>query len=270
MGARGMNPLGVLADTGEFTLGGVNTAGRATLLFFAALWRFPGLFRWREFRKVVAQLFWCCVCALPVVTITAMFSGMVIAGQTGVELGKFGLLDRLGTVVGITLCRELGPVLTAVVVAGFVGGGMAATVASMRVNEEIDALEVMSINPVRYLVLPRLAAMMLALPLLTVYADVVGTAGGMLVSQYTLGLPPRDFYEQAWKSLELADVYFGLFKAHVFGVIITLIACDQGFVTTGGAEGVGRATMRAVVYSFLMILVANYLLFSLIWRPFLA
>jgi len=199
-----------------------------------------------------------------------MFTGMVIGGQTGFELKKLasGLETTVGSIVGAAMCREMGPVLTAVVLAGFVGGGMASVIGTMKVNEEIDALEVMSINPVRYLVMPRLVAMMLAVPTLTVFADVVGIGGGAMVAKYQLGVSFYTFFDGAFTTLSVEDVLFGMLKGWVFGIIITMIACQQGITTTGGAEGVGRSTMRAVVYSFLMILIANYLLFSLIYRPF--
>ena len=255
----------ILEDTGEFVFGLVGTAGRATILMGQTARQFRHFFR--NLDKFVAQVFTCAIMAMPVVTVTGLFTGMIIAGQTGGELKKFGLAGfLLGPIVGAAIVRELGPVLTAICVAGFVGGGMASLVATMRVNEEIDALDVMAVNPIRYLVMPRLAAMMVALPLLTVYTNVLGMVGGAVVSRYQVGVSYRQFYDMLKWALALRDVAFGLLKALMFGIIITLVSCEQGYNAKGGAEGVGKATMRSVVYSFLLILITNFLLFSLVYR----
>ncbi len=243
------------------------SAGRGCVMFGQAIVRIPSLRRWRDFDKVIQQAYTCGVASVPVVTITAAFSGMVIAGQTGWEMRKLGFEWAIGGLVGAAMVREMGPVFTAVVVAGFVGGGMASVIGTMRVSEEIDALEVMSINPIRYLVVPRLVAMMIAMPVLVIYADVVGIFGGMIVARYQLDVTFWQFWDMCTFVLEVKDISFGLIKAFVFGIIVTMVACEEGFAAEGGAEGVGRATMRSVVYSFLMILVANYLVFSLIYVP---
>ena len=246
----------------------VTSAGQGAILFWKSLRQIGHVFRERH--KTRRQAFLYGVCSIPVVSITAAFSGMIISGQTGFELRKIasGLELTVGAIVGVSMCREMGPVLGAIVVAGFVGGGMASVIGTMVVNEEVDALEVMSVNPVRYLVMPRLVAMMLVMPTLTIYADIIGITGGALVAKYQLGVSFHSFFDVAFRTLRVKDVLFGLLKAYFFGIIITMIACQQGLSTTGGAEGVGRSTMRSVVYSFLMILVANYLLFSLVYRPF--
>jgi len=263
-----MGVTAVLEDTGRFIFGLVETAGRGTILFGKALRQVSITKVYRNFDKIVQQIFICGVAAIPVVTLTSAFTGMIIAAQTGKEIKKFGLAALLmGPIVGGSVLREMGPMLTAICVAGFVGGGMASEIATMRVNEEIDALEVMSINPVRYLVMPRLIAMMIVMPLLTIYADVVGILGGAVVSYYQIGVSYQDFFDMAKWLLTLRDPAFGLIKAWVFGVIVTVVACEQGYYASGGAAGVGRATMRSVVYSFLLILVANFLLFSLLFLP---
>lgn len=251
---------------GDAILDGVEAAGRSLRLSARACAELPHAPR--KFREIVRQVYLCGVASLPVVSITAIFTGMVIAGQTGTELSHHGLpTNVLGALVGGSICRELGPVLAAVVVAGLVGGGMASILGTMSVNEEIDALRVMSIPPERYLVMPRLAAMAIAMPLLVVYADMLGILGGAVVAKYQVGVTFHAFFDMLKYAGEIKDVLFGVFKGFVFGVLMTVISCDQGLAARGGAEGVGRATMRAVVYSFLMILVANYLLFSLIYRP---
>ena len=259
--------MGIFEETGRFLLDMIESAGDGTILLGKAFRQFRHVFRERH--KTRRQAFLYGVCSIPVVTITALFSGMVIGGQTGFELRKIasGLEQTVGAIVGAAMCREMGPVLTAVVLAGFVGGGMASVIGTMKVNEEIDALTVMSINPVRYLIMPRLVAMMLVVPTLTVYADMVGIGGGAIVAKYQLDVSFYTFFDGAFRTLRIKDVMFGLLKGYFFGIIITMISCQQGMSTTGGAEGVGRATMRSVVYSFLMILIANYLLFSLLYRP---
>jgi len=254
----------MLEDTGRFLFGLVETAGRGVVLFLAALREMKHLHR--NLDKFIQQAFLCGIAAIPVVAITGMFSGMVIAAQTGETLRRFGLAElTLGPIVGGSLLRELGPVLAAICVAGFVGGGMASVIATMRVNEEIDALEVMSINPIRYLIMPRLAAMMLVLPVLSLFASLLGIFGGAVVARYQIGVPYAIYFDNLKWLMAVRDVLFGVIKAFVFAIIITVVSCEQGYNASGGAEGVGLATMRAVVYSFLLILVANYLLFSLVF-----
>lgn len=256
----------IFEDMGSFIFGLVLTAGRGTILFGQALRQASPRNIFRNFDKITRQMFICGVTAIPVVTLTSAFTGMIIAAQTANEIKKFGLADlAMGPIVGGSILREMGPMLTAICVAGFGGGGMASVIATMRVNEEIDALEVMSINPVRYLVMPRLMAMMIALPLLTVYADVVGILGGAVVCYYQAGVSYKNFFDMLEWTMALRDIAFGLVKAWFFGVIITVVSCEQGYHASGGAEGVGRATMRSVVYSFLLILIANFLLFGLVY-----
>ena len=156
------------------------------------------------------------------------------------------------------------------VVAGFVGGGMSSTIATMRVNEEIDALEVMSVNPIRFLVMPRLIGMLIAVPVLTAISNIIGMWGGMVIASTTLGVAPETYWQSARSFLEVNDVAFGVLKSIVFGILITIISCEQGYYASGGAEGVGRATMRSVVYSFLAILISNYIMFSLIWQTWMS
>jgi phospholipid/cholesterol/gamma-HCH transport system permease protein len=258
-----------VAATGAFAIGLVEIAGRTTILFWEAVRQLSRVFT--NLGKVVDQMLLVGVYSLPVVSITAVFSGMVISAQTGLAMKQsLGQPVFLGAVVGGAMMREMGPVLTAVVVAGFVGGGMASVLGTMRVNEEIDALEVMAVNPVRYLVMPRLVAMTLMTPLLAVYADALGIMGGAAVARAQLDVPINVFLYDAWLFMQIKDLLFGMFKSLIFGLLICMVACDQGFNAKGGAEGVGRAVMSTVVYSFLLLLISNFLMFSLIWRPFLS
>ncbi|HOX07191.1 MAG TPA: ABC transporter permease [Planctomycetota bacterium] len=270
MGRRGVRRLRrgteFFSETGDFFIDWADTAGRGLVLLVQSIAAMRHA--WSKREEVVRQIFLCGVISLPVVTITAFFAGAVLSAQAGNELVlKLGNSDILGALVGASICREMGPVFNAVVVTGLVGGGMASVLGTMKVSEEIDALEVMSIDPVRYLVMPRLAAMLVAVPLLTIFADWVGILGGAVVAKYQVGSTFHTFFTSAADALELKDVAFGILKSVAFGTIITIVSCDQGLSTSGGAEGVGRATMRSVVYNFLLILIFNYLLFSLVYRP---
>jgi phospholipid/cholesterol/gamma-HCH transport system permease protein len=199
---------------------------------------------------------------LPVASVMAFFVGMVLALQTGAELYKYGGQNIIGAIVGYSLVRELGPVMTSFLVAGRVGSAMAAELGVMKVYDEIDALKTLEINPVRYLAMPRFLACVICVPALVIYSDCIGMIGGALVSH----MHPKIFisYSAYFDSLKTAllfrEVGTGLLKAMVFGAIISVVACHTGFNTTGGARGIGRSTTRAVVLSFMLILVADYFL----------
>lgn len=199
---------------------------------------------------------------LPVASVMAFFVGMVLALQTGVELQKYGGQNIIGAIVGHSMVRELGPVMTSFLVAGRAGSAMAAELGVMTVYEEIDALKTLDINPVRYLAMPRLIACLICVPALVIYADCIGIVGGAIISN----LHPKIFvsyttyYDSMRDALKLKEVGNGLIKSFVFGGIIALVACYVGFKTSGGARGIGRSTTRSVVLSFMLILVADYFL----------
>lgn len=199
---------------------------------------------------------------VPVASVMAFFVGMVLALQTGVELNKYGGQNIIGAIVGHSMVRELGPVMTSFLVAGRAGSAMAAELGVMRVYEEIDALKTLDINPVRYLVMPRLIASLICVPALVIYADAIGIIGGAIISN----LHPKIFvsyttyYDSLTDALKLREVGNGLIKSVVFGGIIAQICCYVGFKTSGGARGIGISTTRSVVWSFMLILVADYLL----------
>ncbi|RII26629.1 MAG: hypothetical protein CXR31_09435 [Geobacter sp.] len=199
---------------------------------------------------------------VPVASVMAFFVGMVLALQTGVELNKYGGQNIIGAIVGHSMVRELGPVMTSFLVAGRAGSAMAAELGVMRVYEEIDALKTLDINPVRYLVMPRLIASLICVPALVIYADAIGIIGGAIISN----LHPKIFvsyttyYDSVTDALKLREVGNGLIKSVVFGGIIAQICCYVGFKTSGGARGIGISTTRSVVWSFMLILVADYLL----------
>ena len=197
-----------------------------------------------------------------VASVMAFFVGMVLALQTGVELNKYGGQNIIGAIVGHSMVRELGPVMTSFLVAGRAGSAMAAELGVMRVYEEIDALKTLDINPVRYLVMPRLIASLICVPALVIYADAIGIIGGAIISN----LHPKIFvsyttyYDSVTDALKLREVGNGLIKSVVFGGIVAQICCYVGFKTSGGARGIGISTTRSVVWSFMLILVSDYLL----------
>jgi len=203
---------------------------------------------------------------LPVASVMAFFVGMVLALQTGVELAKYGTQDIIGGIVGLSMVREMGPVMVSFLVAGRAGSAMAAEIGVMKVYEEIDALKTLEIDPIRYLVMPRLIAALICVPILTVYADCVGMLGGAIISH----LHPRIFisystYTDALRmALKIREILAGLVKSFVFGGIIAVICCYVGFNTSGGARGIGISTTRSVVLSFMLILVADYFLTRLL------
>jgi phospholipid/cholesterol/gamma-HCH transport system permease protein len=225
---------------------------------------------WKRRRFVLDQLYTCAIRPLPVVLVVALFTGMILALQTGIELERFGAKDRIASIIGLSLCREMGPFMTALILTASVGSGMAAELGTMKVSEEIDALEVMSIRPESFLVMPRLIAMALLAPLLTLVTDVVGIVGGCLVSATRLRIEPVSYLKHVVDSLSTdltffglpKDVYTGLAKAFVFGVIIATVGCAAGMRTSGGALGVGRATRTSVIQSFLLIIIVGYYMTS--------
>ena len=197
---------------------------------------------------------------LPITSLMAFFVGMVLALQTGAELAEFGAQQSIGTIVGLSMVKELGPVMTSLLVAGRIGSAMAAEVGAMQVYEEIDALKTLEINPVRYLAMPRLLACLIAVPSLVAFAILIGILGGSLVSSVNprINVPVNVYFENLIRSVEALDIMKGLLKAFFFGGIIAHVGCCVGFKTTGGARGIGESTTRSVVMSFMLIMVANY------------
>jgi phospholipid/cholesterol/gamma-HCH transport system permease protein len=196
--------------------------------------------------------------SLPVVGLTALFTGAVLALQIYIGSSRFNAESAVATIVVIGITRELGPVLGGLMVGGRVGAAMAAELGTMRVTEQIDALTTLQTNPLRYLVAPRLIAAAVTLPLLVLVADIIGVFGGYMIGTQRLGFNPASYIKSTAEFLEADDVISGLVKAAVFGFIIALMGCYHGFNSTGGAQGVGRATTNAVVTSLILILVADY------------
>lgn len=212
------------------------------------------------FRNIIKQMENVGVGSLPVVMITATFTGMVLALQSHHGFRRFNAESLVGTVVALSMTRELGPVLTGIIVAGRAGAAMAAELGTMKVTEQVDALTTLAVNPVKYLVSPRLLAGILMLPLLTIFSDFIGILGGYIASVELLDANPGVYLRRTTQYLQWEDIWGGLLKASVFGMIISTVSCYKGFQSEGGAEGVGRATTGAVVLSEMLILISNYFL----------
>ncbi len=225
---------------------------------FAAFVRPP--FYWRD---TFVQMDVLGVQSLVIVGLTGIFTGMVLALQSAVQLQKFGATLFVGQLVGASAVRELGPVLTALMVSGRVGSGIAAELGSMRVGEQIDALEAMGTDPVKKLVKPRVLAGLVMLPILTIATDFIAIVGGQLISWLMLHQSLSTYWNSVWSGLYFSDLFTGMIKPLVFGFIITIMACYRGLATTGGTEGVGRATTQAVVASSVLVLASDFFLTKL-------
>lgn len=243
----------------------MHDTGHAMFMLFEAVWFLQFAFGKRSRYETVSQLYITGIKSLAVITVVALFTGMILALQTGLELKRWGQEEFIGSAVAVSVVREMGPFMTALIIAASVGSAIAAQIGTMTVSEEIAALEVMSINPNRFLVMPRLLALCVMMPVLTVYTNILAITGGAVVGATQLGVSVQAYMDNATQFATNKDLYVGLFKAFVFGIIITTVACHQGFMTTEGAVGVGKATRRSVVISFLVILVVGYMITRLFY-----
>jgi phospholipid/cholesterol/gamma-HCH transport system permease protein len=252
-----------LSAIGSHTIGFLSTFGRAFIFCFHAT---VSCFYWPlKLKEFFRQLYQIGYLSLPVIGLTAIFSGMVLALQSYTGFSRFSAESAISSVVALSITRELGPVLGGLMVAGRVGAAMAAEIGTMRVSEQIDALVTLSTNPMRYLVAPRVLACTIALPLLVLCADAIGIFGGYAVAVYKLDFNAAVYIDQTFKFLKQEDVVSGLVKSSVFGYLIALMSCYQGYTSRGGAQGVGQATTRAVVLSSVLILIFNYLLTAILF-----
>lgn len=230
--------------------------------FFLIFWR---VLSWTprppyDVRQLLVQMVRVGVDSVPVILLTAMFTGMVLALQTFSVLLRFNAEGFVGSLVALSLVRELSPVLSGLIVAGRAGSAMGAELGSMRVTEQIDALEVMATDPVHYLMVPRVWATTITLPMLVLLGNGVGIFGGYLVAVVLMGANPVVYIDNTFQFMDTADLTSGLIKAAVFGLLIALIGCQKGYYTTGGAAGVGRATTQAVVTASIAILISDFFL----------
>jgi phospholipid/cholesterol/gamma-HCH transport system permease protein len=251
----------LLQPLGRTFLDGLEAIGRLFLFTLRAL--FLALRPPYYPRLILRQMIEIGYYSLPVVGMTAVFTGMVLALQTYTGFARFNAETAIPNVVVLSICRELGPVMAGLMVAGRIGAAMAAELGTMRVTEQIDALSTLSTNPFKYLIAPRLIAGLTMLPVLVGTADVIGVLGGYLVSVYKLGFNPGSYIKNTVDFVEFLDIFSGLVKAGVFGFIVALMGCYHGFHSHGGAQGVGKATTNAVVSASILILISNYIVTEL-------
>lgn len=267
-------PISSIRNLGKTTIDILNTMGFTVRIGLEGLLYSP--YALKHWRGTLRQMYICGIGSLPVVLIVAIFTGMILATQTGIELKKYGQEAFIGGVVAVSICREMGPFMTGLILAATVTSSMTAEIGTMAVSEELEALEVMSINPVRYLVTQRVLAMMIMCPAVTVVTDMVGMIGGALVGVTNLDVSIMTYYENAKLALTIdmwpwnlpKDILTGLIKAFVFGFVISVIGCSQGLATKGGAMGVGRSTRLSVVYSYLLVIVLGYFMTYLFYFAF--
>ncbi len=238
-----------------------------TGLWFDALW---STIRWTfrrpfDFREWLRQMVRVGVDSIPVVFLTSMFTGMVLALQTYIGFQRVHAEQFVASVVALAMLRELSPVLVGLMVTGRVGSSMAAEIGTMKVTEQIDALKALATEPVQYLFVPRVVAGLVMLPFLTVIGDALGILGGYLVAVKLMRVNPVQYQQNTYQFLQLSDVWSGLVKAAAFGLILTRTGCVRGYHTTGGAEGVGRATTNAVVSASLIILLTDFFLTKILF-----
>lgn len=250
--------LKFLEDLGLGIIKFFDYIGGLVYLFFEVLtFIFKGIIKPRLTLDQMAILG---VNSLSIVILTTGFAGMVISLELAQLAVKYGVGTFVGGGVAIAMAREFGPMLTAIVVAGRAGSAITAEIGSMKVTEQVDALEAMAVSPIKYLVVPRLLACIVMIPMLTLFATVCGVLGGCLIAQNTAGILPSDFFDSIRSTVDMKDINGGLIKAVIFAIEIALISCYQGLKTSGGAAGVGKATTGSVVYSMIIIFISNYFL----------
>jgi len=253
----------IVEQIGRLSLGMLEAAGEMGVLLFD-LTRWLPRRPWR-FRSLLRQIEVVGVNSTFVVLLTGLFTGMVLALQSYNGFARFGAESLVGTVVALSVLRELGPVLAGLMVTARAGSLMAAELGTMRVTEQIDALYTMAVNPTHYLLVPRVVAAVITLPMLVILSDFIGILGGYLVAVKLLGINSTLYINKTIQFVEFSDMANGLIKSAVFGLVLSVVSCSFGFRAKGGAAGVGRATTQAVVYSSVLILVADYILTSLLF-----
>jgi phospholipid/cholesterol/gamma-HCH transport system permease protein len=246
----------LLVELGRFVLISTRNSGRGVLLTLNSFLFFP-LF-YRRWHDLLRQMFLVGIKSLGIVSLVALFTGMILSLQAGLTLRDYGQEMRVGTVVAESMFREMGPFMTALILAACVGSAMAAELGTMTVSEEVSALEVMSINPVYYLVMPRVLGMLIMCPALTIYTNIIGVLGGGAVAYSQLNVGWQVYYDYATMYLDMKEINVGILKSAIFAIIVSGVGCYQGLATSGGAVGVGTATRRAVVISFLLIITSGY------------
>ncbi len=259
-------PTYPFAVIGRSVLGWIRDLGAASIFLILA---FLMIFRPKQFPKIVQQVYQIGASSTMIILLVGLFTGMVLSLQSFHALAKFGAQGSLGTLVSLSLIRELGPVLTAIMITARAGSAITAEVGIQRISEQIDALDTMRIPPLQYLVSPRISASIISFPLLTALFDLIGIIGGYLTGVVLLGVSSGVYFYRVQASVDLKDVTDGFIKAIVFAVIVSTVCCFQGYFAhtrtdSHGAKAVGRATTSAVVISCVLILVADYVVTSLL------
>ncbi|MCX8023270.1 MAG: ABC transporter permease [Syntrophorhabdaceae bacterium] len=257
-------PFTFFQKIGQGTIRFINTLGGITIFFFLS---FINIFRRKQIREIINQVYYIGATSSLIVMLVALFTGMVLGLQLFYTLVKFGSVGALGSAISLSLIRELGPVLTAIMITARAGSAMTAEIGILRISEQIDALYTMRINPVRYLISPRIAASIVSFPLLTSFFDIVGMIGGYITGVILLGTNGGTYLYRIQASINMVDVRGGFIKSIVFAIIVSTICCYQGYYchtrSDGyGAKAVGLATISAVVLSCVMILIADYVVTS--------
>jgi len=254
----------MIATIGAKTAASIGALGQFGIFNYQMLrWLLPGLVQWRTWRRAMPLFYEVGNRTLPVIMITGTFVGLVLAVQSYDQLKAAGFEDRMGVLVSLSLVQELGPVLAGLMVAGRVGGALTAELGTMRVTEQINALSVMGVDPIRQLVVPRFLACLLLTPLLTFFCDLCGSLAGWFIAVMLKGIPSGPYWFYVADAVQKWDIMVGLIKSVIFGGAIAMIACYKGFYCRPGAEGVGRACTESFVVSFITLLVADFLIGTL-------
>ena len=251
-------PENAIERIGRKILLGIAEVGRASVICIGAFANMRFALHRRARREIIAQIHNCAIKSLPVVTIVGFFIGMILAVQIGIELSRYNQEALIAPALMVSMLREMGPFMSGLVLAACVGAAMAAQIGTMTVNEELAALEIMSIDPIRFLVMPRMVAMIITVPLISFYTCMVALVGGAVVGMTQLSVPWTTYWTNSLDGAEVRALYIGLFKAFVFGALIATVSCYEGFTSERGAVGVGKATRDSVITNFLMILVLGY------------
>jgi phospholipid/cholesterol/gamma-HCH transport system permease protein len=254
----GRNTNNTLAAFGDFSVFCART--------FRWLW---GWFHWKNVRNLLPLMYEVGVRSVPVISITGAFIGMVMAVETHTQFKAIGQEERIGSVISVSVVKQIGPVLAAVMLAGRIGGALTAELGTMNVTEQLDALRVMGSDPIRYLVVPRFIVCMILLPILTIYSDLLGVLGGWVVSTKMLGVPNEAYWLYSAQGVDTWQIMEGIVKSFFFGGAIGLISCYKGFTCGSGASGVGRACTESFVTSFIAIIVQNFFFAELLKQWYL-
>lgn len=255
-----------LIKVGQVSLNTMRYVGNVSILLAQAVFWIP--VPPIKLKRIFEQMYKIGVLSFPIVFLTSFFTGMVLALQSAYQLSKISAETYVGSLVALSMTRELGPVLTALAVAGRVGASITAELGTMKVTEQIDALETLATNPIKYLVVPRFVAIIFMLPILTIYSDFIGIIGGYVIGVTKLHITPMMYMKSTYDPMEYKDVFTGVAKSVVFAMIICIVACFEGLRTEGGAEGVGKATTFTVVTSFILIIAADCLATAIFYFAF--